>query len=459
MLSFSSFFSFFLFSLLLSTSSFAGSKISTLQTELSQALDPTLHIKDLQNFILDYARPIQPLFASSDHSCALFQNKVFCWGRNQQSQLGDRTKDPHPKPTLVLGLREVTAIAGSAQSSCAIHGKNRRVSCWGTLDYGGLKTLIKNKITPLTPIPGIENATSVAVGYLHACATLDNGHGVCWGNNSDGQLGNGKLDQDYEEYSYFKQPTPVSRLKNAISIVAGLNHSCAILKGGQVACWGDNLYGQLGDGTSKNRLRPTLVLGLTNVTSLSAGAYYTCAAGEDGKAFCWGRNDSGQLGDGTKIDHSTPTPIAELENVLSISAGSHHTCATTQGGKGFCWGANIFGELGNGSKNKSLIPTPILGFENILSIANGDFHSCANLMDNSIACWGRNLFGELGNGRSTENATSIAEKCFDSLIETFPLSSSSKNWNISFEPNVYTGKSACSQIESSSIPICTEAFL
>jgi alpha-tubulin suppressor-like RCC1 family protein len=185
-------------------------------------------------------------------------------------------------------------------------------------------------------------------------------------------------------------------------VSAGFWHTCGLTSRGQLYCWGDNRFGQLGDGATEDRALPTLVAGRLRFRQVSAGSYHTCASTKGNRAYCWGSNSSGQLGDGTTIEKRvTPVPVTGGRGFRQVSALGDRTCALTTSKKIYCWGRGI---LGNGS-DPSLRRTPQLVSGTYRQVAVGLDHTCAVSTTYKVWCWGYNRFGQLGNG---SGSTSIA---------------------------------------------------
>jgi alpha-tubulin suppressor-like RCC1 family protein len=189
------------------------------------------------------------------------------------------------------------------------------------------------------------------------------------------------------------------------SIIAGAYHTCAVLDGGSVYCWGDNSGGQIGDASFRRAVEPSRVRTRDALTGLTAGGFHTCALTSDGALRCWGDNTAGPLGDPTSQGTTFPLGVAAGLTLVSVAAGGLHTCALDAGGAPFCWGANDVGQLGFntpitrcGGRPCSPLPTPVEGALRLATVAAGDAHTCGLTPDGAVYCWGQNADGRLGNG-------------------------------------------------------------
>jgi len=241
------------------------------------------------------------------------------------------------------------------------------------------------------------NAAMVAAGGSHSCGLTTAGGVKCWGDDTLGQLG------DYRGASFYST-VPVNVIGAALgtrSIASGQSHMCAIVSGGAVHCWGDNTYGQLGDGTGATSYLPVIVFNLPNAASIAAGpsADHACAVTLNGLLKCWGRGADGQLGNGATFNVSLPLDVAGLGvNVSAAAVGKSHTCAVTGTGGVKCWGRNAEGQIGDGTPLNRLVPVDVSGLASgVVAVAAGDAHSCALLAAGIVRCWGANAQGETGN--------------------------------------------------------------
>lgn len=251
----------------------------------------------------------------------------------------------------------------------------------------------------------LSDVVQLASGDEHSCAIVGGGAVKCWGSNWDGALGDGTTTDR-------TTPVDVVGLSGGVTALAVSTwHSCALTVQGGVKCWGTNGSGQLGDGTRTRRLTPVDVSGLDgSAKAIAAGGAHTCAAMTNGTVQCWGANSSGQLGNGSTQGSSIPVTALKLANVQAVAAGSSHTCALLDMGAVTCWGSNAYGQLGDGvTASQRLSPWPIVaGLDaGVRAIDSKYLHACVAMIDGSVRCWGLNGGGQLGDGTTSTRTTPV----------------------------------------------------
>ena len=334
--------------------------------------------------------------AGGGHTCALTtNNSVKCWGDNSDGQLGDGTRVNHPLPALTNALSgPATALVAGLSHTCALIGGGGAVQCWGNNSHGELGdgTFVRRQTpTSVNGLPG--PAVALAAGTEHTCAVLADGKVFCWGNNLYGQL---------DGSATGSSPTPVN-VPNlgspAREVVSGTRHSCALLQNDSVQCWGNDTFGQLGEGPGAATTSPVQVINLpAGLRTLAAGAWHTCALAANNAVLCWGRNHKGQIGNNSTTNQTAPVNINNTQDVTGLSLGSLHSCALLSGGGAQCWGDNQYGQLGDGTEQDHPTLVSVSGLTNVLAMAAGGLHNCALLGNGSMRCWGFNYSGQLGDG-------------------------------------------------------------
>jgi alpha-tubulin suppressor-like RCC1 family protein len=268
------------------------------------------------------------------------------------------------------------------------------------LNISGKGTVQAQSEPPFVP-EGNGGAVKISANIHHTCMVTQDGAVKCWGYNYDGQLGTG-------DTVYRSSPSPVSGLSSGvIDVATGQLFSCALVSNGKVYCWGDNVHGELGDGTNNSSLTPVEVSGLPGpATAITAGVAHACAL-VGTNAYCWGANWSGQLGNGDAAkanqNHAVLVGSVSFNSLTAIAAGNGHTCAIAAGNV-WCWGQG--GLLGNGSSSVSVIPVSVMNLpQGITQLVVGAAHSCILTSNGGAYCWGNNTNGQIGIGSTTSLLT------------------------------------------------------
>ena len=352
------------------------------------------------------------------HTCALMRSDeadpgvgtgVACWGRNADGQLGNGTAKDSAAPVRVQDLSDVTGLSSGNLHTCAVSAGE--VYCWGNDEHGQLGAGPTN---PYVPFPletralfGTTLAKQVVSGEYHSCAIYDQGTLGCWGDSEYGQLGNGTSGAD--ELS--DQPTSVWResdeenpISDASQVAAGAQHTCAVVSGGHVECWGDNSAGQLGQDPGLLSLArfalPVPGLDGIVVQEIRAAGFHTCARA-GGDVYCWGTNVHDELADPSLV-WSPPIRIDLGFGATAIAVGRFFACALGDTNGVYCWGTNLYGERGSAAPNPGVAPTRV-PLDDVAGLFGGHgFHVCALLEAGGARCWGRNHFGQLGTQATPE---------------------------------------------------------
>ncbi|MCB0391030.1 MAG: hypothetical protein KDD58_07060 [Bdellovibrionales bacterium] len=319
---------------------------------------------------------------------------------------GSSTSSTWKRSIYVYGGPEIGDVATGYNHSCVVN--SNEVMCWGSNSYSQLGFSGPGNFNSPQQVSGLSNASQLSLGAYFSCARENSG-AKCWGDNANGQLGD-------STNSLRSTPVDVSGLNSGVvKIVTGSNFSCALKTNGDVKCWGDNTFGQLGNGNNTDSYTPISVSSLSNIIDIAAGVFHACAIKDNGSLYCWGKNGAGQLGVDSTDNKNTPQPVLGIDGVNQrtklVSINGNHsdsngsTCVVLENGESKCWGLNTNGQLAQG--NTTNYGTGINQLSTLLNINwgtgrtakgvfAGGFHNCAILDNDSVKCVGDNSQGQLG---------------------------------------------------------------
>jgi cysteine-rich repeat protein len=367
---------------------------------------------------------VQQVVGGNGWFCALRRDEtVWCWGKNTDGQLGNGSIENGFYPKQVKGLDHVIKLQTGSDFLCALRS-DRTLWCWGSNVDGKLGDADSSERQTPEPsrVVGLENVAGFSQSNAHLrrhnCAHLLNGSAWCWGNNDHGQVGNGT------QLQIHRRPVQVSHLTDVAQIVSGSDFNCARLVRGQVWCWGNNEDGQLGDGTEEPRLEPVRVGDITTAIDLAVLDGAVCALNSDGVVSCWGNNQYGEIGQGnmgTEGGHARylrPTVVPGLPLVTSLHSSKNVVCALTADNHLWCWGATQNeSPRGDVSSLFGATAQQVEGLSNVVEVALGTWarssgqlrtNVCARGRDGSVSCLGSGDNGVLGNGSRAWSQAPVA---------------------------------------------------
>jgi alpha-tubulin suppressor-like RCC1 family protein len=321
------------------------------------------------------------------------------WGFGASGELGDGALGTAAAPVAVAGLKDIAAVSAGTADSLALLS-NGTVMAWGQNNFGQLGT---GRTSPLSTVPvpvkGLSHVVAVSAGDGHSLALLSNGTVMAWGEDAFGQLGDGRTG------AFSDRPVLVKGLTGVTQVAAGNMDSFALSSNGTVMSWGANVDGALGnDADSDISDVPVAVDGLTGVTAVAANGYCAMALLKSGRVMSWGQGVYGQIGNGLTNDSAVPVRVSNISDATAIAAGTHFDVALLATGSVVAWGDNSVGQLGDGqldggggSYNVPL-PVHVKGLAGITAISAGSSFTLALSGSGTVFGWGDNSFGEMAGG-------------------------------------------------------------
>lgn len=332
-----------------------------------------------------------------EHACAIQTGGgTRCWGRGDFGQIGDGgTAATRTSPTAVQGAPAFLQLSAGIHHTCG-RVASGAVQCWGRNDFGQLGDSSFSMRTAPVATGGARTYVVLGEGANrnHTCGVTTLQRVQCWGLDLHGQLGDGSTNNS-------SVPLEVPGGHDFTQVAPGFRHTCALTAAGAAYCWGSNAEGQLGDGTLDPRPAPTAVAGGLTFTMLGASFQHSCGLTAAGSAYCWGANGDGQLGNGTNAPSQTPVAVSGGHVFASLLVGPGGGCGVTAAGAAHCWGENGAGQLGDGSVTDRNAPVAVAGGHAFTSVGAGISNLCGRTTAGDVLCWGGNAQGQLGDGTTS----------------------------------------------------------
>lgn len=332
-------------------------------------------------------------------------------GRNVDGRLGIDSTVDQTTPTPLAGSPAFSLLDGGDTHTCGITTTSA-LYCWGSnLDRQlGTETRSVTQLTPLR-VGTDSDWTAVSAGGSHTCGIRDAGHLYCWGHNGFRQV------EVRDGPPRVREPERVGVSNRWIAISAGQQHTCGLQQqpdGVTLHCWGQDSDGRLGNG-------PTIDIGSDvkaigphrDWTDVDVGPHSCGVRG--GQLFCWGGNFDGQLGTGDRSPRSAPERVGADTGWVEVAVGERHSCGRGNDTSVRCWGRNANGQVGDGSFVDRLIPVVVQGGNGWTALSVGGTHSCG-IRDERAWCWGSNAFGSLGDGTTTDRGHPVAVSAGDAAV-------------------------------------------
>ncbi len=333
---------------------------------------------------------------------------IYSWGEDNREVLGNGTEGPRTIPGPVLNGDNFIMVRATNSTACGIK-VDRTVWCWGGDTNGRLGNgpVVTSDQNEPYQVPGLTNVAKISVFLTHICALIKDGTAWCWGDNANGQLGDGTTTVQHS-------PVKVQYFSDMIDISAGNRNTCIVRRNGEGWCWGLGTDGQLGNGASVNSTTPVRVSNINDFVSIVRGNSAFCGITRRGTGYCWGNEVNGSFGNGGASGiQNIPSAITGLTGITDIDIGDENACALRNTGHIYCWGAGTAGQLGNGT-NTAVQTTPVLvpGISDFVEVGQTASTGCGLRSNGEMWAWGEDYLGRLGNGEADTSNKNLPVRVF-----------------------------------------------